>query len=735
MLTILENIDYSFGVLYYTFNVEEDDVLLEIAAALASAKSIRRAEPKIPISIVSIPLSRKTQSLLLKTFTSVVTLPSSLLDTARASSSKMIYRPEAMQFSPFNTTFLLDADTHACSPFAQDLKDAIKDSEIDIAFAGVGPMHEFPIQPDTGVIVFNMNPKMGTFLPDWAGTMRNLTDQSDDKGPLRAVLHENDHRVSAGRLQTIFHCRFRPSHGEPWISAGDLKRVHDQTLLLSGQVRILNMKEHRGISDEICNVVNTNANATRVMVWNKKAHPSPGASTAADDFPLTHSQSECAELLGSTCISLDWKFEPAIAVLGVHLQALSPNRKNESLSAVAPKIVAPIQLDSVKAKPFAELIEEPLKEVEDLQMGDVHLTNLASSDLSFGIIYFSYHPTANVNMRNLEAAVRSAKSLRKVEPRVPIALISGPLSSNARSFLLRTFTSIISVPDELLNRTTTDQAVFTAEAMELSPYQTTLLLNPASFVCSAFVNDLLLAFDKSNVDIAFNGHDPREEFPIHPDIGIIIFKLSSPMKNVLEEWKKLMLTQPNFDEPGSIKNILHLNRQHVKIGRLASAYSSRFRPAQGLPWMTADGLKRTHDQTLPITGLLRIIHMQEHDKISESICDLVNKENATRALVWNKILYPYPNARRLSEELQLAHSQEECDTLLAFPCLRMEWTTEPIISVLGEHLQIPVEQQVSEAQSFQDKQKIIAIKFKKFMEQVDRQPMELPVRDFGIFSH
>ena len=361
------SIKKSFGIFYAIRSLKNETILRELEFVIHSAKSVRAQEPEVPIILISSTLSLKAQSLSLQTFNALMLFPSEILSSDRVE----ISRPEAMSLSPFDTTLWLDTGLYACTPFVSDLLQSTKEAEVDLAFTGVDPYHVYPIQPDPSVIFYKSNTRMRNLLNEWRDDI--LLHNQEDKKSLKTILHANYFRASAGRLTSTYNYRFRPAEGEPWMSVGDNKRLHDQTLLVSGSVRILNMREHQQFPDAVCEATNLQSEAPRVMVWDKINHARPNKKTLGDDLPIAYSQEECESLLGSPCLKSDWNLVPEISVLGIHLQVLPPDRLNESLSR-AKYVDTPARQKARKLREIRNLIEKQSDKVPIIENGKSSIT-------------------------------------------------------------------------------------------------------------------------------------------------------------------------------------------------------------------------------------------------------------------------------------------------------------------------------------------------------------------------
>ena len=300
-------------------------------------------------------------------------------------------------------------------------------------------------------------------------------------------------------------------------------------------------------------------------------------------------------------------------------------------------------------------------------------------------------------MLYLRMALFSAESMRKVEPSVPITLMTSEIPLKAQVLLLKTFTSITVIPKDMLYPGR--QWITRAEAMRLSPYKITLAVDSDTFACTPFAKDLAKIADDLQIDIAFGGHEPRHSFPIHPDNGIIVYRNGPRLDKLLDSWTQRMKSmldanETDLDDQNPLKSVLLDGKSGVTVGRLATSIACRLRPAKNTPWTDTAEARRRHDHTLIISGPVRILHMRDQELHIDNICQLINQDKSERIYVWDKSKIPYPNAQHLSQAFQVAHSQEECDRLLGVECVEFkDWSPQPLITKLGRHLHIPKSQE------------------------------------------
>jgi hypothetical protein len=305
-----------------------------------------------------------------------------------------------------------------------------------------------------------------------------------------------------------------------------------------------------------------------------------------------------------------------------------------------------------------------------------------------GVVYIVYNTNASLTTEFINNTLTSARSVRAVEPGLPITLIASPFYETLKPQVKQVFTDFIPIPNSILYPG--HQWLTRIQAFSLTPYKITVSLDTDTFVCAPFSKDIQEAFKTQKLDLVFNGHDDYDVYPTHPDNGILAYKYSDRFMNLLKIWYLKSKPDKGADDQGPLKSVLLDQPTTWKVGRLSPAFGTRVRPAEGEPWEwpTSGPHQRIHDHTLVLSGPVRILHAFVFTYYNaQAVCDFVNQRTEPRVVLFNRNSYPLMNASTVTDHLKLAYSLDECHSLLEARCsLSSDWKAVPPIVSLNEAL-------------------------------------------------
>jgi hypothetical protein len=311
----------SIGVVYVVYNVNLSLTTKFIQNTFASARSMKTAEPDLPITLMASPFPGWLKKEVEQVFTDIIILPEAILYPGR----QWLTRIQAFSLTPYEVTISLDSDTFVCAPFSKDIRKAFIDQKLDLAFNGHDDYGVYPTHPDNGVVAYKYSARLKRLLKIWYHrSKQELTqdNEADDQGPLKRILLENPTAWKLGRLSPTFGTRFRPAEGEPW---GTDERIHDHTLVLSGTARILHAFVLTYFNPKaVCSFINQR-NEPRVVLFNRENYPLVNKSSVTNQLKIAYSLEECHLLLGARCdLESNWRHVPPIASLNEALRAIIP---------------------------------------------------------------------------------------------------------------------------------------------------------------------------------------------------------------------------------------------------------------------------------------------------------------------------------------------------------------------------------------------------------------------------
>ena len=211
-----------------------------VAEALASAASVRRHMPDLPITL----------------YTDRSVASPHLDEVVRFDAHGYLARIPRLALSPYERTLFLDSDTYVCGELtgAFDLLDRF---DIALAHAPLRAIHEVAGVPDgfpeynAGVILFRRSPEVQACLAAWTAKFAEFQEQvrrgevrwlcpdhrriyGHDQGALRQALYGSNLRIAT--LPPEYNCRF----SVPGFVDGPVRILHGRGLAFPAVAAAIN---------------------------------------------------------------------------------------------------------------------------------------------------------------------------------------------------------------------------------------------------------------------------------------------------------------------------------------------------------------------------------------------------------------------------------------------------------------------------------------------------------------
>jgi hypothetical protein len=307
---------------------------------------------------------------------------------------------------------------------------------------------------------------------------------------------------------------------------------------------------------------------------------------------------------------------------------------------------------------------------------------------SIGAVYIVYNTDPALTTSFILTTLNSARSIRQIEPDLPITLMASPFNESVKPLIESLFTDFIPIPESIVYPGR--QWMTRILAFSMTPYRFTISLDADTYICAPFSKDIKKVMVHQDLDLAFNGHEDLSVYPTHPDNGVFVFKKSKSFKRLLKRWflwtRKRSAMTKDTDDQVPLRQVLLFEQLGLKYGRLSPIFGARVRPAEGEPWDNTP--QRIHDHTLVLSGPVRVLHAFVFTYYNpKAVCSFINQRLEPRVVLFNRKTYPLLNSSSVTKHLQLAYSLKECNALLDAQCLsRMRWQRIPHVLLLDESL-------------------------------------------------
>lgn len=286
-------------------------------------------------------------------------------------------------------------------------------------------------------------------------------------------------------------------------------------------------------------------------------------------------------------------------------------------------------------------------------LSSAELLGTATSGMSVGALYFAYHSDPVRALKYVAAVSRSAASLKRHDPGIPVAVLTNAINPSSQDFAAIDIFLPIQDEDILEGSASKKGRQWWTRTLYLNatPFDVTIQIDSDRTICSsiASVFRFITGYDMLHVSV---GTLPSF------DNGVMIYRKGARFQVLLDIWLQVLERNGKVgdDQAPLADAIMEANKQiDFRSGVLPPTFQAKHAPAVGEGWRTPTAM-----HTLVLKGDVKIVAGDQ------SLCDLLAQDAPQmRIAVYNSSAPP-------GQRHKVALSQEECNAMLHGRCRTKE---------------------------------------------------------------